>query len=171
LFPEEGRVGIRERPDEGAQQSYHKTERGEANKFRHDLTKVDASKRIDALKRSEDGATPWGAMSRAFVKEAENERVRTGRYPPTAIRDSGGRNRQRRQAGRRSSSDAKLENAGSAEAVQSSADKSQASFGMTVTCAGTTSQQSSHVVGEDEADPSCGYYVVPRASRSWREDS
>jgi hypothetical protein len=94
------------------------------------------------------GATLWGRDEPRYVKEAENERVRTGRYHPTAIRHSAAATD---KGDRQAAAAVLMQNwrtrGASAEAVQPSADKSQASFDMTVI-----------LRGNDAAS---------RASRSW----
>ena len=75
-------------PMTGAQVSYLKTiseECDEPESFQADLTKAEASKRIDALKQR---CATVSVMSRAFVKETDaggRENFLTDRYRPIAI--------------------------------------------------------------------------------------
>ena len=128
-------------------------------------------------------------MSRAFVKEAENDTAELPDRPISphrnfvteaglaAIEAALGRfeaahraaTRQRRQGSRRSrfAGSPLLEGAArERRSRQAPADKSKASFGMTVTLRRDDGrEQSFRIVGEDEADPSRGTvsYVSPLA--------
>jgi hypothetical protein len=69
FVPRRRSTGYRERPDEGAQQSYHKTERGEANKFcitSLRLMRQNGSTRSSEVKR---GARRGVAVNRGLSKK------------------------------------------------------------------------------------------------------
>ena len=134
-------------------------------------------------------------MSRAFVKEAENERVELPDRPISPHRNlvthaglaAIEANLGRFEAAHKAATDKDDRNAAaaalrelrywrarraSAEIVEPSTDKSQASFGMTVTLRRKDGREESfRIVGEDEADPTKGSisYVSPLAQALLRK--